>query len=71
MDNDMEERLLEVSMVAARLSLDPSTVRRMYHKGILKGCKTGPELKTIRIFESSVVQHIKGNAESNNTGSGS
>ena len=66
--NDMEEKLLEVSMVAARLSLDSSTIRRMYHKGILKGFLTGSELKTIRIYESSVVQHINGHAECNNTG---
>jgi hypothetical protein len=64
----MEEKLLEVSMVAARLSLDSSTIRRMFHKGILKGFLTGSELKTIRIYESSVMQHIKGNAQTNNTG---
>jgi hypothetical protein len=64
----MEETLLEVSMVAKRLLLDESTIRRMYHKGILKGFLTGSELKTIRIYESSVVQHINGHAECNNTG---
>jgi len=58
-------------MVATRLSLDSSTIRRMFHKGILKGFKTGAELKTIRIFESSVVQHIKGRAGGDNTGNGS
>ena len=67
----MEEKLLEASMVATRLSLDSSTIRRMFHKGILKGFKTGAELKTIRIFESSVVQHIKGRAGDDNTGNGS
>ena len=67
----MEEKLLEVSMVATRLSLDSSTIRRIFHKGILKGFKTGAELKTIRIFESSVVQHIKGRAGGDNTGNGS
>ena len=67
----MEEKLLEVSMVATRLSLDSSTIRRMFHKGILKGFKTGAELKTIRIFESSVVQHIKGRTGGDNTGNGS
>jgi hypothetical protein len=67
--NDMEtEKLLEVHQVAQRLLLDESTVRRMYHKGILKGFLTGSKLKTIRIYESSVMQHIKGNAQTNNTG---
>ena len=56
----MEEKLLSVSRVAQRLLLDESTIRRMFHKGILQGIKTGPALKTIRIYESSVMQHIKG-----------
>ena len=64
------ETLLEVSMVAKRLLLDESTIRRMYHKGILQGFKTGAELKTIRIYESSVMQHIKGRAGADNTGNG-
>ena len=70
MGDDMEGKLLDVQIVAYRLQLHPATVRRMYHKGILKGFKTGAELKTIRIYESSVVQHINGRAWVNNTSSG-
>ena len=54
------EKLLSVSRVAQRLSLDESTVRRMSHKGMLKRIRTGPALKSIRIYESSLSQHIKG-----------
>jgi predicted site-specific integrase-resolvase len=65
----MEETLLEVAIVAQRLSLDSSTVRRMFHAGILKGFLTGASLKRIRIYESSVTQHMKGDScRQSNTG---
>ena len=65
----MEETLLEVPIVAKRLSLDESTIRRMYHAGVLKGFLTGASLKRIRIYESSVTQHIKGDScRERNTG---
>ena len=54
------ETLLQVHQVAKRLSLDPSTVRKMFRKNILKGIRTGPALRSIRIYESSLTQHIKG-----------
>ena len=56
----MEEKLLEVHQVAARLSLDDSTVRKMFKKKILKGFRTGPALRTIRIYQSSLEAHISG-----------
>jgi excisionase family DNA binding protein len=60
--NDMET-LLEVYQVAQRLSLCPSTVRKMVKKRILKAIRTGPALRTIRIYESSLEAHIKGLTE--------
>ena len=46
------ETLLEVHQVAARLSLDPSTVRKMFRAKLLKGIRTGPALRSIRIYET-------------------
>ncbi len=59
----MEETLLQVHQVAKRLSLDNSTIRKMFKKRILKGIRTGPALRTIRIYQSSLEQHIKGLTE--------
>ena len=60
MGHDMEETLLEVHQVAARLSLDPSSVRKMFRAKLLKGIRTGPALRSIRIYQSSLEEHIKG-----------
>lgn len=54
-------RLLEVAVVAKRLNLSDKTVTRMIERKVLTGIRTGPELKTIRIFEKSVQQHIQEN----------
>jgi excisionase family DNA binding protein len=53
------EKLLEVAIVAKRLSLHSETVRRMFKAGVLAGMRTGPSLSRIRIFESSVSKHIE------------
>jgi len=53
------EKLLEVSRVAKRLSLDASTIRRMFNKGVLLGIRTDTTGTRIRIYESSVMQHIQ------------
>lgn len=53
-----EEKLLEVSVVGRKINADASTVRRMFHQGILKGIRTGPSGTRIRIFESSVKDHL-------------
>jgi excisionase family DNA binding protein len=55
----MTEKLLEVSIVAKRLSLHDETVRRMFRNGVLQGTKTGPSKTRIRIYESSVAKHIE------------
>ena len=54
------ETLLQVHQVAARLALDDSTVRKMFRRGILRGFRTGPALRSIRIYESSLEAHISG-----------
>ena len=59
-DSETEETLLEVHQVAARLSLDPSTVRKMFRAKLLKGIRTGPALRSIRIYGSSLEAHIRG-----------
>lgn len=59
MDIVKEEKLLEVSVVGQKLNTDASTVRRMFHRGVLLGIKTGPSGTRIRIFESSVKAHLE------------
>lgn len=54
-----KEKLLEVGTVAKKLNIEASTVRRMFHRGILRGLKTGPTCTRIRIFESSVKAHLE------------
>jgi excisionase family DNA binding protein len=56
-------KLLEVAVVAKRLGLHPATVRRMFAAGVLHGFKTGPTRSRIRIFESSVADHMQQNAQ--------
>jgi hypothetical protein len=55
----MSEKLLEVGRVAKRLSLHPATIRMMFKNGVLLGIRTGPSSGRIRIFESSLNQHIE------------
>jgi excisionase family DNA binding protein len=54
----MNNKLLNVSIAARRLSVHPSTVRRMFHGGQLQGIMTGPSKTRIRVFERSVDSHI-------------
>lgn len=55
----MKEKTMEVSTVAQRLSLHPATIRRMFAAGLLQGFKTGPSGTRIRIFSSSVDEHMQ------------
>ena len=67
----MREKVLEVHVVAQRLQLHPATVRRMFSAGQLEGFKTGPSKTRIRIYESSVQEHMNNTicAQSNNADS--
>jgi hypothetical protein len=54
----MNNRLLDVSVTAKRLAVSPTTIRRMFHRGLLEGILTGPSKTRVRIFERSVDSHI-------------
>jgi DNA-binding transcriptional MerR regulator len=51
-----EDRELEVSIVAAKLGLSDTSVRRLMSSGLLRYTTRGPK-KGYRVFESSVVNY--------------
>lgn len=55
----MMDKLVEVHIAAKRLKLHPSSIRRMFKKGLLRGFLTGASGTRIRIFESSIEKHMK------------
>jgi hypothetical protein len=55
MSND---KSISAHTAAKRLLVHPCTVRRMFHKGLLHGYLTGTTKTRIRIFESSILEHM-------------